>query len=104
VFKLLANVGIVGLIAFAMFLRSLGSGLWSSASNLRATTVTPERTYWALCLLVACSVLIFTSIFSEFAYVFGHLWFIFGMAMAVPAVGGVRVSVPSVARVQETHA
>jgi hypothetical protein len=84
VFKLLADVGIVGLIAFALFLKSLGSGLWKSVAGLRRRAVIPERSYWAACMLVATLILVLTSAFTEFTYVFGHLWFVFGMGLAIP--------------------
>jgi len=45
-----------------------------------------ERAYWACCLLVASFMLIATNEISGFAFVYGHPWFVFGMALAVPAV------------------
>jgi O-antigen ligase len=83
IFKLLSNTGILGLLAFALFIRSLFSHLWKSMKP-RTPQKISERTYWACCLLVASSMLIVTNELTGFAFVYEHLWFIFGMALAIP--------------------
>lgn len=100
VFKLLADIGIAGLLAFAMFLKSLASGLWGSVPSIRGGANMSDRSCWCLCVLVACGILIVTNAFSEFAYVFGHLWFVFGMGLAAPISRAVELKVPSLATQQ----
>jgi hypothetical protein len=84
ILKLLSNTGILGLFAFGWFLKSLFSQLWGSMSRPAPRKKISERTYWACCLLVATFMLIATSELSGFAFVYGHTWFVFGMALAVP--------------------
>jgi hypothetical protein len=81
--KLLSNTGILGLVTFAIFLKTVFSRLWRSMKP-RVVEQPSERTFWAICLLVATFMLIFTNELTGFAFVYGHLWFIFGMALAVP--------------------
>jgi O-antigen ligase len=81
--KLLSNTGILGLVTFAIFIGTVFSRLWKSMKP-RAVTQPSERTFWACCFLVAIFMLIVTNELSGFAFVYGHLWFIFGMALAVP--------------------
>jgi len=103
VFKLLANTGAAGLIAFALFLKSLVAGLWRSAAGARRWTGVPQGNYWGFCMLLASFILILTNVFTEFAYVFGHLWFVFGMSLAIPLAQNRRSSA-SLARVQQATA
>lgn len=84
IFKLLANSGIVGLVAFTMFLSSLGSGLWKTVTRADSRQYLAPWSYWGACMLVASLIFVLTSMVSEFTYVFGHLWFVFGMSLAVP--------------------
>jgi hypothetical protein len=84
VVKLLSNTGILGLLTFALFVKSVFSRLWKSMSRPTSQKRLSERTYWACCLLVASFMLIVTNELTGFAFVYGHLWFIFGMALAVP--------------------
>lgn len=100
IFKLLADVGLVGLAAFAMFLKSLASGLWGSVPGIRGGANMGDRSYWSLCLLMACGILIVTSALSEFAYVFGHVWFVFGLGLAIPQKRAAQLKVPSLAAQQ----
>jgi O-Antigen ligase len=81
--KLLSNTGILGLFTFAVFITTVFSRLWKSMKP-RIPQKISERTYWACCLLVASFMLIFTNELTGFAFVYGHLWFILGMALAVP--------------------
>jgi len=83
IFKLLSNTGVIGLFAFGWFLRNLVSQLWGSMSRVSRPQVS-EQTYWASCLLVAVFMLITVSELSGFAFVYGHFWFVLGMALAVP--------------------
>jgi hypothetical protein len=84
ILKLLSNSGILGLFAFGWFLKSLFSELWKSMSRPAPRVRVSERTYWASCLFVASFILIATSELSGFTFVYGHTWFVFGMALAVP--------------------
>jgi O-antigen ligase len=81
--KLLSNTGILGLVTFAIFIGTVFSRLWKSMKP-RAVAQPLERTFWACCFLVAIFMLIVTNELTGFAFVYGHLWFIFGMALAVP--------------------
>jgi O-Antigen ligase len=84
ILKLLSNTGILGLLAFGWFLRNLFSQLWQSMLRPTPRSGFSERTYWACALLVASFILVATSELSGFAFVYGHTWFVFGMALAVP--------------------
>jgi O-antigen ligase len=84
VVKLLSNTGILGFAAFAIFIGAVFSRLWKSMKP-RTPQKISERTYWACCLLVASFMLVVTNELTGFAFVYGHLWFIFGMALSVPA-------------------
>jgi hypothetical protein len=91
ILKLLSNTGILGLFAFGWFLKSLFSQLWGSMSRPAVRTRVSERTYWACCLLVVTFMLIATSELSGFAFVYGHTWFVFGMALAIPLLHEVNL-------------
>jgi O-antigen ligase len=82
--KLLANAGILGLVAFVLFLKTLFSGLWKSMVRPTTRQRMSERTYWACCFWVASFILIVMNALTGFAFVYGHLWFILGMAIATP--------------------
>jgi hypothetical protein len=83
VFKLLANTGLAGLLAFGLFIKSLTSGLYASAARAWREDGFAERSYWAAAMLVVCVIFVVVNMFTEFAYVFGDLWFVFGMCLAV---------------------
>jgi hypothetical protein len=91
ILKLLSNTGILGLFAFGWFLKSLFSQLWRSMVRPTARGIVSERTYWACCLFVATIMLIATSELSGFAFVYGHTWFVFGMALAIPVFSEVKL-------------
>ena len=91
ILKLLSNTGILGLFAFGWFLKSLFSQLWGSMSRPARRARVSEQTYWACGLLVATFMLIATSELSGFAFVYGHTWFVFGMALAVPLLHDVNL-------------
>jgi hypothetical protein len=93
ILKLLSNTGILGLFAFGWFLKSLFSWLWASMSRPAPRGRVSERTYWASCLLVASFILVATSELSGFSFVYGHTWFVFGMALAVPLFHDVSLPV-----------
>jgi hypothetical protein len=84
ILKLLSNTGILGLFAFGWFLKSVFSHLWGAMIRPAPRNGVSERTHWACCLFVATFMLIATSELSGFAFVYGHTWFVFGMALAVP--------------------
>ncbi len=83
IFKLLSNTGILGLLAFGLFLMSIIGQLWGSirrgAAKNSASNLLPVS------MLVAFLILLFSNATSGFAYAFSHVWFVFGLAMAVPA-------------------
>jgi len=84
--KLLSNTGILGLLTFGLFVLTTLTSLWRSMAWKVPQQRVSERAYWACCLLVASFMLIVTNEISGFAFVYGHPWFVFGMALAVPAV------------------
>lgn len=80
VVKLLANVGVIGSIPFWV----LVTVLIERAYRQRPDYPLGDRLKayaWA----ISFSLLIATNVISEFAYVFGHFWFIMGVAAAVGA-------------------
>jgi O-antigen ligase len=82
--KVLSNTGILGLVAFVLFLKALFSGLWKSMVRPTTRKRMSERTYGACCFWVASFILIVTNALTGFAFVYGHRWFMFGMAIATP--------------------
>jgi hypothetical protein len=91
ILKLLSNTGILGLFTFGWFLKSLFSQLWGAMIRPTSRASISERTYWACCLFVATAMLVATSELSGFAFVYGHTWFVFGMALAVPIFREVKL-------------
>jgi O-antigen ligase len=83
VFRLLSNTGIFGLIAFALFLVTGLTGLFRAA---RAQAELSQR-LWPLCFISAVLIVILTNVVSDFTYTFSHIWFVFGLAMSVAALG-----------------
>jgi O-antigen ligase len=90
VFKILSNTGVIGLLAFSMFAISLFKRLWRGTAG----DADPEWRIWYGCVLAAYLVLLFTNATTGFAFVFEHVWFLFGLAMAVPVLSS-AVAVPS---------
>ena len=90
--KLLSNTGILGLLTFGLFIVTTFTGLWRSMAWNVPEKRMSERAYWACCLLVATFMLIFTNEISGFAFVYGHPWFVFGMALAVPGVANLTLA------------
>ena len=72
-------------------LMQVASQAQDMARNARQKRVS-ERAYWACCLLVATFMLIVTNEISGFAFVYGHPWFVFGMALAVPGVADLALA------------
>jgi hypothetical protein len=82
-FKLLANVGVIGVMSFA------GMVVWMvvkiyRAIKSRCNPMAMTQMVW----LLALGVLMFTNILGGFAYVLGHMWFTFGMAFACSTMRG----------------
>jgi O-antigen ligase len=84
VFKLLSNTGILGFLTFSLFLLSLLRRLWRTTRTHESYN--PERTWRAVCLLTAFLILIFTNITTDFVFVYGHLWFVLGLAISASAL------------------
>jgi O-antigen ligase len=78
VFKLLSNTGILGFLTFFFFLGSLLRRLWRATKTGESDN--PERTWQVVCSLTAFLILIFTNITTDFVFVYGHLWFVLGLA------------------------
>jgi len=90
--KLLSNTGILGLLTFGLFVTTTFAGLWRSMAWNAPQKRMSERAYWACCLLVATFMLIVTNEISGFAFVYGHPWFVFGLALAVPGVANLTLA------------
>jgi hypothetical protein len=80
VVKLLANTGVLGLFAFSLFasylvvrLRLTGAGMAGSRADQ----------FWRAGVLISIVTLLALSILTGFDYVFGHVWLVFGLAIAV---------------------
>lgn len=82
VFKLLSNTGVLGFSAFSFFLVTLFRRLWRGSRIVGIRN--PEWRWWSTCLLTAYLVVIFTNLTTGFEFVFEYLWFLLGLAMAVP--------------------
>jgi hypothetical protein len=84
VFKLLSNTGLAGLLTFSMFLASAATCLWRAARGRENINI--DQKLWPVCLLATLIILIFTNIAGGFAFTYGHVWFVFGLAVGVSAV------------------
>lgn len=80
--KLLSNVGIVGFAAFAAFIGAMFVSLYRSTISAR---VLLDKRYFdqpSVILIIASIEMLVLASISEFPAVFGHFWFILGMAIA----------------------
>jgi O-antigen ligase len=84
IFKLLSNTGILGLAAFMLFVGTVFVRLWRSAR--RGPSSQTGKMMWSLCLLLSLVVLVLASVAGDFAFTYGHVWFVFGIAMCVPVL------------------
>lgn len=84
VFKLLSNTGVAGLCAFSLFVMTSFVRLWRSARSNKVADSNKEL--WSVCILISLTTLILTSIAGDFAFTYGHVWFVFGLAIAVPVL------------------
>ncbi len=83
VFKLLSNTGILGFLSFCIFVITVFAYLWRSARAMRPKGL--ELSLAPVSMLVAFVLLLFMNATSGFVYAYSHVWFLFGLAMAVPA-------------------
>ncbi|HEY0796720.1 MAG TPA: O-antigen ligase family protein [Acidisarcina sp.] len=82
-FKLLADVGLIGFMSFA------GAVLWLIIRLNRDLKGRQDRVAMIqMAWLLSLTVLIFTNVLSGFAYVLGHMWFTFGMAITCATLTG----------------
>ena len=84
VFKLLSNTGILGFSSFSLFVFTVLVRLWQRARSGKGRDLT--ESWHSVCLLVALFVLLFTNMTTGFVFPYGHGWFMFGLAMSVPAL------------------
>jgi hypothetical protein len=80
IFKILSNTGIMGLVAFSLFLFTVITRLWQAMhiNRLRSSSAT----LFPVCLFITTVVLLFSNIATGFAYSYGHTWFVFGLAIS----------------------
>jgi O-antigen ligase len=84
VFKLLSNTGILGFLTFSLFLVSLLRRLWRTTRTVNSDN--PEGAWRAVCSLIAFLILMFSNLTTDFVFVYGHLWFVLGLAMSATAL------------------
>lgn len=82
IFKLLSNTGLLGLAAFVVFVATVFVRLWRSGRRGPASDA--SRMMWSICILTSLVVLVSTSIAGDFAFTYGHVWFVLGLAICVP--------------------
>ena len=92
VFKLLSNTGVVGFLVFVLFLITLMKRIWRTARSNKDISV--NAIWWPGCFSAVLVTLIFTNIFGGFAFTYGHVWFVFGLVIAVPALNPLQDSTP----------
>lgn len=90
VFKLLSNTGVVGFLVFVVFLITLMKRIWRIAKSERHRSA--NAIWWPGCFAAVLVTLVFTNIFGGFAFTYGHVWFVFGLAIAVTALSPVQES------------
>jgi O-antigen ligase len=86
VVKLLANIGVLGLLSFAVVIMWLASRLYRGIRQ-RRDDVALTQMVWLLSLIM----LIFMNAISEFAYVLGHFWLILGVSMSCATLSGYSI-------------
>jgi len=84
VFKLLSNTGIVGLFVFSLFVVTALVRLWRSARS--GELGDSGNVFWSICILTSLLTIIVASAAGEFAFTYGHVWFVFGLAISVPVL------------------
>jgi len=84
VFKLLSNTGLAGLFVFSLFVATALTRLWRASRIGEGNPL--EKKLWPVCLLGALLILLFTNVAGGFAFTYGHVWFVFGLAICVPTV------------------
>ena len=84
VFKLLSNTGLAGLLFFFLFVATASVRLWQASRTEQR--IPADKKLWPVCLLAALVMLIFTNVAGGFAFTYGHLWFVFGLAICVPTL------------------
>jgi len=77
--KILSNTGIVGFTSFCAFLGVLFSGLFRKSRTILSKQYFDQA---PLILSIACAEMMALATITEFPDVFGHFWFILGMAIA----------------------
>lgn len=81
--KLLSNTGICGFCAFAILIITIARGLGKGIRDCRGHSSTGEHLVDAVAAFVALIIMIGLNAVTEFAYVFGHLWFVFAICTAI---------------------
>ena len=81
VMRILANSGLLGLGAFLLTLLGIGVPLYRGIGNSTDRATSLSRATWFL----SGAIMILVSSISGFPVVFGHFWFVLGMAIAASA-------------------
>jgi hypothetical protein len=80
VIKLLANTGVLGLVCFSLFAGYTLTRLRPSRAPLLRSDLDG---FWRAGVFITMATLLALSVLTGFAYVFGHVWLVFGLAIAV---------------------
>ena len=80
VVKLLANTGLLGLASFS-FLASYV--IWRLRLGSGVVRLSRVDQFWHASLFISTVTLLVIVMLTGFSYVFGHMWFVFGLAIAV---------------------
>jgi hypothetical protein len=94
VFLILANTGLVGLIAFVSFLFPVLSGLWKSAK---------ERKLAAMVLLPSVALMVLLAEAAGLTYAAGYIWMVFGLGAAGVIAGREEPSIDIRGRVDASR-
>jgi hypothetical protein len=82
IFKLLSNTGAVGLCTFALFILTEVGRLFKATHDRHVHSCSR---IWQICLLATLLTVVLTNLAGDFAFTYGHTWFVFGLAMAATA-------------------
>lgn len=83
VVKILSNAGMLGIIAFGAFFFYVVSRHFASPGCFSHEKKISEIHYWNSALFVSIAVLLINNLLTGFAFMFGHVWFITALSIAV---------------------
>ncbi|MFC4769942.1 O-antigen ligase family protein [Effusibacillus consociatus] len=84
--NILVNTGILGLVLFIMMTWYILNRLLLSIKRYNNGTKSDGIMCWAGALAASLITCLFINVLTGFTYVFGHIWFIFGMTIAATSI------------------